>query len=117
MSKHHRWETSLDARRSADPGIDDPERIAAARMAREAATLGHHLAELRRQRGLTQSEVADKMGISQVRVSHMENGDIDRMQVESIAAYIAALGGHLRLVADIGDVSTTFVDYTDLLIA
>lgn len=47
----------------------------------------------------------------------MENGDIDRMQVESIAAYIAALGGHLRLVADIDDISTTFVDYTDLLIA
>ncbi|CAL2060888.1 MULTISPECIES: helix-turn-helix domain-containing protein [Streptomyces] len=117
MSKHYRWESSLDARRSADPGIDAPERVAAARASREAATLGHHLAELRRRRGLTQTEVADKMGVSQVRVSQMENGDIDRMQVESIAAYIAALGGHLRLVADIDDVSTTFVDYTDLLIA
>jgi hypothetical protein len=35
------------------------------------------------------------------------------MQVESIAAYVAAIGGYLRLVADFDQVGTTFVDYTD----
>ena len=34
------------------------------------------------------------------------------MQVESIAAYVAAIGGHLRLVADFDQATTTFVDYT-----
>jgi hypothetical protein len=49
--------------------------------------------------------------VSQARVSRMEHGDIERMQVESIAAYVAAIGGHLQLVA------TTFIDYTDTLTA
>ena len=35
------------------------------------------------------------------------------MQVESIAAYVAAIGGHLRLVADFGPATTTFIDYTE----
>ncbi|GAA2499641.1 helix-turn-helix domain-containing protein [Streptomyces sp. NPDC059506] len=117
MSKHYRWQTTLDARRAADPGIDAPERIAAARETREKAVLGHLLGELRKERGLTQADVAAAMGVSQVRVSRMENGEIDRMQVDSIASYIAALGGHLRLVADFGPTSTTFADYTDRLSA
>ena len=57
------------------------------------------------------------MGVSQARVSRMEHGDIERMQVESIAAYVAAIGGHLRLVADFDQATTTFVDYTDALTA
>jgi hypothetical protein len=28
----------------------------------------------------------------------MEHGDIEKMQVESIAAYVTAIGGHLRMV-------------------
>jgi hypothetical protein len=43
--------------------------------------------------------------------------DIERMQVESIAAYVAAIGGHLRLVADFDQATTTFIDYTDTLTA
>jgi hypothetical protein len=45
----------------------------------------------------------------------MEHGDIEPMQVESIAANVAAIGGHLRLVADFDQTSTTFVDYTNSL--
>jgi hypothetical protein len=47
----------------------------------------------------------------------MEHGDIERMQVKSIAAYVAAIGGHLRLVADFDQATTRFVDYTDALTA
>ena len=65
----------------------------------------------------TQAEVARAMGVSQARVSRMEHGDVDRMQVESIAAYVAAIGGHLRLVADFDQNTTTFIDYTDELTA
>jgi len=39
------------------------------------------------------------------------------MQVESIAAYVAAIGGYLRLVVGFDQASTTFVDYTDALTA
>jgi predicted XRE-type DNA-binding protein len=55
-----------------------------------------------RQRGMNQAEVARAMGVSQARVSRMEHGDVERMQVGSIAAYITAIGGHLRMVADFG---------------
>jgi predicted XRE-type DNA-binding protein len=117
MTTHYRWETTLDERRRADPDIDDPARRAAARDARNARDIGYRLAQMRKQRGLTQAEVARVMGVSQARVSRMEHGDIERMQVESIAAYVAAIGGHLRLVADFDQATTTFVDYTDALTA
>jgi hypothetical protein len=32
----------------------------------------------------------------------MQHGDVEKMQVESIAAYVTTIGGHLRLVADFG---------------
>ncbi|MER6000803.1 NACHT domain-containing protein [Nonomuraea angiospora] len=100
MTTHYRWETALDQRRKKDSGIDAPERREAARASREAFVLGYHLARMRKERGLTQQMIAESMGVSQVRVSRMENGELDRMQVDSISAYVAALGGQLELVAD-----------------
>jgi transcriptional regulator with XRE-family HTH domain len=55
---------------------------------------------MRTQLGLTQAQVAEAMCVSPARVSKMEHGDVGRMQVESIAAYVSVIGGHLRLVAD-----------------
>ncbi|MET8861533.1 helix-turn-helix transcriptional regulator [Nonomuraea sp. NPDC004580] len=52
---------------------------------------GHHLKELRKSVGKTQSEVAAALGISQARVSQIENGDLDSMGLETIRAYAAAL--------------------------
>lgn len=43
----------------------------------------------------------------------MEHGDPVKMQVESIAAYVTAIGSHLRLVADFGQATTTFIDYSE----
>jgi predicted XRE-type DNA-binding protein len=108
MSEHYRWETTLAQRRRADPGIDD-----AAHDIRNARDISYHLARMHKQRGKTQAEVARAMGVSQARVSRMEYGDIEKMQVESVAAYVAAIGGHLRLVADFDQATTTFIDYTD----
>jgi predicted XRE-type DNA-binding protein len=113
MTRHYRWDTTLGERRRDDPGIDDPARRAAARDARSTRDIGYRLAHMRKQQGMTQVQVAAAMGVSQVRVSRMEHGDVEKMQVESIAAYVAAIGGHLRLVADFGHATTTFIDYTD----
>lgn len=62
--------------------------------------LGHRLGELRERTDLTQQEVADRMGVSQPRVSKIEQGDPELMEIETIRRYVAALGGHLRVVAD-----------------
>jgi hypothetical protein len=47
------------------------------------------------------------MGVSQARAFKMEHGDAGKMQVDSIAAHVTAIGGHLRLVADFGQAAIT----------
>jgi hypothetical protein len=64
-----------------------------------------------------ETRISTPLGVSQARISWMEHGDIERMQVESVAAYVAAIGGRLRLVADFDQATTTFIDYTDALTA
>lgn len=66
--------------------------------------LGHRLAELRRARGLTQQQVAERMGVTKGRVSQIEQGKISGQDV--LARFAAALGGRLRQVIyfDDGDV-------------
>lgn len=61
------------------------------------------LAELRRSLSLTQRDVAEEMGTSEPRVSQVEHADVDRATVATVRAYVEALGGRLRLVADFGD--------------
>jgi hypothetical protein len=62
MTEHFRWEITLDQRRRTDPGIDDPARRAAARNIRNARNIGYRLAQMRKQRGTTQAEVAPGNG-------------------------------------------------------
>jgi DNA-binding XRE family transcriptional regulator len=59
-----------------------------------ATVVGHRLAEVRRARGLTQRQVAERMGITKGRVSQIEQGRISGQEV--VARYAAALGGHLH---------------------
>jgi predicted XRE-type DNA-binding protein len=63
----------------------------------------YRLAELRQQQGWTQSEMAERMHVSQPRVSAVERGEVGSTETRTLAAYVAALGGHLELVADFGD--------------
>ena len=59
------------------------------------------LTEMRRKRGMTQADVALRMGISVARVSQIEAGDVSTQNV--LQRYVTALGGTLHLVADFGD--------------
>jgi predicted XRE-type DNA-binding protein len=52
---------------------------------------------------MTQSAVARILGITQGRVSAIEKGALNRSEVDTLAAYVEALGGKLKLVADFGD--------------
>lgn len=62
----------------------------------------HRLAEIRKLQATTQVALAEAMGVSQSRISAIENGELNRTEVATLAAYIEALGGKLRLVADFG---------------
>ena len=44
-----------------------------------------------------------ELDVTQNRVSRIERGDLDKTQVDTLRRYVEALGGHLRLVVDIGD--------------
>jgi predicted XRE-type DNA-binding protein len=86
----------------------------AAQSRTHAYVLGYRLSELRERAGLSQTEVARRMGVTQPRVSALEKGDPAQMEVETLDRYIAALGGRMRVVAGFGDheeiVSVTEID-------
>lgn len=65
----------------------------------------YRLAEVRKRQHMTQNDLAKTMGITQARVSHIERGDLRRSEVDTLAAYVTALGGKLKIVADFGEES------------
>ena len=71
-------------------------------MIRWRPVAGHHLKELRKAIGKTQAEVAQILGVSQPRVSQIENGDIEAMELETLRAYASALGGHVDITVSVG---------------
>lgn len=93
-------------RASGLPLRSDSEKEAA--MEKLAAEVrAHKLAEIRREQDLTQRDVAATMGVSGPRVSAIEHGEVDRVEVATLRSYVEALGGRLRVVADFGDVEYT----------
>ena len=62
---------------------------------------GQRLADERKQRGLTQAQLAETMGVTPGRVSQIERGELST--IEAIARYVQALGGRLDLVANFAD--------------
>jgi DNA-binding XRE family transcriptional regulator len=68
-----------------------------------AEVRARRLAEVRKRQNATQVEVAAAMGISQARVSRIEKGQLEKSEVETLAAYVRALGGKLKIIADFGD--------------
>ena len=81
----------------------DPEAVAIAESAIESAVAAYLLCELRKSKGLSQAQVASRMGVSQRRVSAIERGEVNRSEVETIRSYIHALGGQVHLVAELDD--------------
>lgn len=60
------------------------------------------LAEERTRLGLTQTEVARRMGLPQDQVAAIERADAGTTDVRTLVSYVEALGGHLQLIADFG---------------
>src|SRR5215472_3795867 len=76
-------------------------RVGADRMITEVRA--QRLADVRKRQNATQVEVAAAMEVSQARVSRIEKGELERSEVETLAAYVRALGGKLKIIADFGD--------------
>lgn len=68
-----------------------------------AEVRAYRLRELREQAGLTQSQLAERIGVGQRQVSKIERGDLDSAKVGTIRNYLEAVGGGLVLEYVIGD--------------
>lgn len=81
----------------------DEKKVAEERDRLRVVTRAHRLAEIRREQGLTQTQVAKILHISQARVSKIERGDVERSELGTLQAYVEALGGRVEVVASFGD--------------
>ena len=81
----------------------DEAKVAAAKKKLEARYRAYQLAELRRSAQLTQSELAERIGVGQTRVSSIELGELTHTEVGTLQAYVAALGGELEVSVRFGD--------------
>ncbi|SDY41800.1 Helix-turn-helix [Micromonospora pattaloongensis] len=102
MSSYVRWK---DIRAAQVERAGGEQAVDAGKQELLASVVGHRLAEVRRARGLTQQQVADRMGITKGRVSQIEQGKISGQDV--LARYAAALGGrlHQAIYFDDGDIA------------
>jgi DNA-binding XRE family transcriptional regulator len=79
----------------------------------EQATYDRTLAELRRARSYTQTQLAKVLGVSQAQVSRIEN-QAD-LYLSTLASYVAALGGELELRAVFGAGQAFPIELGDLV--
>jgi predicted XRE-type DNA-binding protein len=84
-------------------GAVTEEGLAAARQATDERIRAYRLTELRRRQALTQVEVAEIMGVKQPWISQIERGDLAHVELDTLRAYVSALGGQLKVVADFGE--------------
>jgi predicted XRE-type DNA-binding protein len=97
MTMARNWK---DVRADAVAGGLDEERIANARTTMEQAVRVQRLVDVRKSRGETQSSLAAIMHVTQARVSKIESGNLQHSELGTLQAYVEALGGKLRVVAD-----------------
>ena len=64
------------------------------------------LVEARQAAGLTQAQVAERLGISQAQVARIEKRGYDAHSLNTLRRYVAALGGDFRLRISIEHVTS-----------
>ncbi|MEU7839885.1 helix-turn-helix transcriptional regulator [Micromonospora sp. NPDC049114] len=99
------WRDVRARARERDPSWEHPDRVARRAQQREhmlALVSGAQLAEIRKHLGMTQAQLAEAAGLTQARISQIENGE--HTSLDTLRAYVTGLGGHLDVVARIGNI-------------
>ena len=117
MTTHYRWETALDQRLRADPDIENPARRAAARDIRNARDISYHLAQMRKQGGMTQAEIAVRWASARPVSPGWNTATSRRCKSNRSPTTSPPSAGTCAWVADFDQAATTFIDYTDALTA
>ncbi len=63
----------------------------------------YRLRELRERAGLTQAQLAERIGVGQRQVSKIEGGDLDNARIGTIRRYLEAVGGGLAVEYVVGN--------------
>lgn len=102
MSSYVRWK---DIRAEYVERAGGEEAFEAGKRELLAEVIGHRLAEIRKARGMTQLQVAERMGVTKGRVSQIEQGKVSGQDV--VARYAMALGGtlHQAIYFEDGDIA------------
>ncbi|RDI49060.1 helix-turn-helix domain-containing protein [Nocardia mexicana] len=102
MSGFSRWK---DIRAEFVEHAGGETAVAAGKEELLAQVVGHRLAEIRKARGFTQQDIADRMGVTKGRISQIEQGKVSGQEV--IARFAEALGGrlHQAIYFDDGDIA------------
>ncbi|MBF0807743.1 XRE family transcriptional regulator [Rothia nasimurium] len=79
----------------------DPEYIEQELQEMRAETRLYQLRELRKDTGITQAQLAERLGVSQHRVSQIENGNLPNVKIETLQKYLEALGTSITISVEI----------------
>lgn len=97
---HRTWK---DVRDELITTPEDEATVASLKEEALAEVRAYRLAEVRQQHGLTQTDVANSLHISQAAVSKIERGELSKSELSTIRKYVEALGGKIEIVANFGD--------------
>lgn len=92
---------ALDYQEWREQVLADPEFRAIYEEEAEKSELWLQLVEARQALGLTQAQMAERLGISQAQVSRLEKRGYDAYTLSSLRKYVAALGEGYELVVKI----------------
>ncbi|AZP36651.1 XRE family transcriptional regulator [Acidipropionibacterium acidipropionici] len=81
----------------------DERLVRAAEDQMRAEVRAYKLRELRERAGLTQAQLAERIGVGQRQVSKIEHGDLDSAKLGTIRRYLQAVGGDLAVEYVAGD--------------
>jgi ribosome-binding protein aMBF1 (putative translation factor) len=66
----------------------------------EKLSISEQIVRLRMQAGLTQAQLAKRIGTTASAISRYENADYDRYEIKTLRKIVEACGGHLKLVLE-----------------
>jgi predicted XRE-type DNA-binding protein len=101
MGRYRTWEDVRAEARAT--GRLDEARIVEGTLRLLKEERAQRLVGIRESHELTQADIANRLGVSQSRVSRIERGDLDRTELATVRAYVGALGSEVEIVAKFGD--------------
>ena len=63
-------------------------------------SIGEQLIKIRLEAGLTQAEVAKKIGTTASAISRYESADYDRYELQTLTKIVKAYGGKLKIIVE-----------------